>query len=396
MARADSTIGGLPNLPGVADDSLLAVESQGEAYHLTGAQWKEYARESVKGYVESAQQSAQNAAQSATQAKDAQTAAEQAKTDAEAAQRAAAQSAAAAAASQQAAAQSAQAAQNARDAAAQSAQNAAAAQTAAQAAQRGAEQARNDAQAAQNAAAQSAQSAANAQTAAQAAQQGAQSAQSAAEAARTEAENAQAEAAKSAETAIQYSGKPPRPINGTWWVWNANTGEYEDTGIKAILSIVKSYGSVEEMEDDLLNMQEGDLVIIAADINIEENAQLYVHTGTNWRYLSDLSGIQGVGISNIVLTEGNHSPGTYDYYTIYLTDGRTFTLPVYNGRDGEGSGDMLAEVYDPQGRKTDVFKYVDDKIKSVGITATDDGEGNVTLVVVGTNVAYNDGNLIIG
>ena len=38
------------------------------------------------------------------------------------------------------------------------------------------------------------------------------------------------EAAESAEHAEQYSGKPPTIIDGTWWIWNADTQEYEDTG----------------------------------------------------------------------------------------------------------------------------------------------------------------------
>lgn len=100
-------------------------------------------------------------------------------------------------------------------------------------------------------------------------------------------------AAKSADKAVQYSGNPPRPIGGTWWVWNATTGGYEDTGIQSVLTIVKSYGSVAEMEADVANHTEGDLVIIASDVEMDENSRLYVHTGTGWRFLSDLSGIQG-------------------------------------------------------------------------------------------------------
>ena len=30
---------------------------------------------------------------------------------------------------------------------------------------------------------------------------------------------------------------------------------------------------------------------------------------------------------------------------------------------GDGTGDMVAEVYDPQGKATDVFQYADDKVK---------------------------------
>ena len=62
-----------------------------------------------------------------------------------------------------------------------------------------------------------------------------QAANSAAAAARsaTEAGNSAESAAESAETAQQYSGKPPIIQNDTWWIWNAETGQYEDTGESA-------------------------------------------------------------------------------------------------------------------------------------------------------------------
>lgn len=41
--------------------------------------------------------------------------------------------------------------------------------------------------------------------------------------------------------------------------------------------------------------------------------------------------IAGVGIESIKKTAGSGAPGTYDIYTITLTDGRTTTFSVYNG-----------------------------------------------------------------
>lgn len=41
------------------------------------------------------------------------------------------------------------------------------------------------------------------------------------------------DAAESAETAQQYSGKPPIIQNDYWYVWNATTGQYENTGESA-------------------------------------------------------------------------------------------------------------------------------------------------------------------
>ena len=76
-------------------------------------------------------------------------------------------------------------------------------------------------------------------------------------------------------------------------------------------------------------------------------------------------GETGNGISGIALKSGTHAPGTSDVYTITLTDGTTFDFEVYNGANGQGAGDMLASVYDPQGKRTDVYKYVDDEIAKI-------------------------------
>lgn len=49
----------------------------------------------------------------------------------------------------------------------------------------------------------------------------------------TDAAKSAASAAESADTAQQYSGKPPIIQNDTWWTWNAETQQYEDTGENA-------------------------------------------------------------------------------------------------------------------------------------------------------------------
>lgn len=96
--------------------------------------------------------------------------------------------------------------------------------------------------------------------------------------------------------------------------------------------------------------------------------------------LAALMGAPGVGIRDIRRTSGNGAAGTVDTYAVTLTDGRSYTYQVYNGKDGEGAGDMTAAVYDPQGKKQDVFAYVDEKIKYIDVEVTadevtfDDGE----------------------
>ena len=42
------------------------------------------------------------------------------------------------------------------------------------------------------------------------------------------------------------------------------------------------------------------------------------------------------------------------------------------GPAGSGTGDMTAEVYDPQGKAQDIFKYVDEKLKDVDFDVTAD------------------------
>ena len=59
-------------------------------------------------------------------------------------------------------------------------------------------------------------------------------------------------------------------------------------------TIVKTYSSVEEMQDDFDNMQVGDYVMIASSVDDEDNAKLYVKTDTAWVFITDFSGAQGI------------------------------------------------------------------------------------------------------
>lgn len=102
-----------------------------------------------------------------------------------------------------------------------------------------------------------------------------------------------AKAAANAKMAEQYSGKPPKIQNETWWIWDAETGDYVDTHMT-----------------------------------------------------SKIPGPQGVGVDDIVLTSGDHSPGTADIYAVNLTDGSHYTISVWNGRNGEGTGDVLGISFD--------------------------------------------------
>lgn len=202
------------------------------------------------------------------------------------------------------------------------------------------------------------QQAANHAAAAAQAQQGAKtsetnaaSSENAAAGSATKAAQSEKNAADSAATAQQYSGNPPKPINSTWWIWDAGIGSYKDTGVSSILRIVKSYTSIEAMEADYGNMQDNDLVIIATDVELEENSKLYIHTPVGWQYLSDLSGIQGPpGPQGI---QGN--PFTYADFTpeqLQELKGDPFTYSDF-------TPEQLENLRGPQGEQGEAFEYSD-------------------------------------
>ena len=171
---------------------------------------------------------------------------------------------------------------------------------AAEEARAAAEAARDVAVNSQNGAKASKTDAEAAKTAAVDARDKAQTAKTAAENARESAETSEANAktykesaAESAATAQQYSGKPPKPENGTWWIWDAEKGTYVNTNISC-----------------------------------------------------ELTGPTGNGIQSIQLTQGNHTPGSTDIYTVTMTDGSKYNIAVYNGLNGTGTGDVLGIHFD--------------------------------------------------
>lgn len=67
-AVTEAAIGSLPGIADLYDDTLLPVEQQGEARHMTGAQWKRYAQAAVSVYVDGAKDAADAATDSAESA----------------------------------------------------------------------------------------------------------------------------------------------------------------------------------------------------------------------------------------------------------------------------------------------------------------------------------------
>ena len=55
-----------------------------------------------------------------------------------------------------------------------------------------------------------------------------------------------------------------------------------------------------------------------------------------------------------------------DYHMVVtLSDGSTYDAGYCRGASGSGTGDMEAAVYDPQGKRTDIFQFVTDAIAAI-------------------------------
>ena len=85
-----------------------------------------------------------------------------------------------------------------------------------------------------------------------------------------------------------------------------------------------------------------------------------------WTVIESIQGEKGIGITSVVRTSGTGAAGTVDTYTITYSDSTTSTFSVYNGADGDGSGDMSKSVYDTDN---------DGKVDAVELDASIDSGG---------------------
>ena len=106
---------------------------------------------------------------------------------------------------------------------------------------------------------------------------------------------------------------PPKIVNNFWYTFDEETGEYVNTNIHAVgdaFTIVKTYESVEVMQADYSNpeVEIGQFVMIdTKDVQNPEDAQLYLKGDTEWKFIADLSGTQGIqGLSayQVAVQEG--------------------------------------------------------------------------------------------
>lgn len=181
----------------------------------------------------------------------------------------------------------------------------------------------------------------------------------AAEAAQAAAEQAQA----GAETAAQGAAEEVKEeLQGL-----VNQAETAKTGAETAESGAEAARTaIENMLVEAITLETGQPATVSKSL-VDEVVKLTFGLPAGPVGPKGETGDPGSSIDRIERTSGTGAAGTTDTYTIYLTDGKSSTFQVYNGADGIGSGDMLKSIYDPQGKNTDVFKYVDDKIADIDI-----------------------------
>lgn len=102
------------------------------------------------------------------------------------------------------------------------------------------------------------------------------------------------------DKAEEIASNPPKIVDNDWWIYNYDTKQYVNTGISAIgdaFTYKKEYPSIEAMEADwgTADVKLGEYVIINAnDIEDPDDAKVYLKTQNGWKFIVDLSGMQGI------------------------------------------------------------------------------------------------------
>jgi hypothetical protein len=357
MANVPKAITDLPIASAMGDDDLLVVSQNATTSSIKGELIKGYAQNAVASQVTAAQTAANQAGQSATQAEAARQGAAAAQTAAESAQDAAETARDQSVAAAGTIGDSVEQAQDAASQASSAKDAAVAAQTAAEAAKTAAETASGQAQTAATQAAGSA-------TAAQTAATQAGDAKTDAETARNEAETSASSAANSASDAESAATEAEQAKT---YIENMNMeGETLPAGSSVTVTKTTSpegnllfvIGVPQGIQGDKGETGEtgatGPQGVSITNATVNEDGDLVITLSSgspiNAGSVIGPQGIQGevgptgASVDHIERTSGTGAPGTTDTYTVYLTDGQTGgTFQVYNGSNGTGSGDFMAD-----------------------------------------------------
>lgn len=102
------------------------------------------------------------------------------------------------------------------------------------------------------------------------------------------------------DKAEEIASNPPKIVDNDWWIYDYETKQYVNTGIAAIgdaFTYKKEYPSVEAMEADwgTADVKLGEYVLINTnDVEDPDDAKVYLKTQEGWKFIVDLSGMQGI------------------------------------------------------------------------------------------------------
>ena len=102
------------------------------------------------------------------------------------------------------------------------------------------------------------------------------------------------------DKAEEIASNPPKIVDNDWWIYDYETKQYVNTGISAIgdaFTYKKEYPSVEAMEADwgTADVKLGEYVLINTnDVEDPDDAKVYLKTQEGWKFIVDLSGMQGI------------------------------------------------------------------------------------------------------
>lgn len=102
------------------------------------------------------------------------------------------------------------------------------------------------------------------------------------------------------DKAEEVASNPPKIVDNDWWIYDYETKQYVNTGIAAIgdaFTYKKEYPSVEAMEADwgTADVKLGEYVLINTnDVEDPDDAKVYLKTQEGWKFIVDLSGMQGI------------------------------------------------------------------------------------------------------
>ena len=108
------------------------------------------------------------------------------------------------------------------------------------------------------------------------------------------------DAVAATDKAEEIASNPPKIVDGDWWIYDYDTKQYVNTGIAAIgdaFTYKKEYPSVEAMEADwgTADVKLGEYVLInTGNVEDPDDAKVYLKTKEGWKFIVDLSGMQGI------------------------------------------------------------------------------------------------------